>query len=418
MLVCRDCMYAIRSRGLGIGSRSAQQWTRRSFITSSIPQKHEKRQAPSQHRPRIQRDILSRSIRRSSTQPTRKEINEPTDLEAIHARIAELSSSALSPDDGQLPSEQRLLYVFEHLDALATSLIDPASVASAKQQRAHPHATNTTATSALLGSVHARPPASTITKPALLNLLARRAEEILRSPTTFITPALLDAYVNLQSRLHQPASFPDIFDLYATKPTPTQTPTGITYTPASLNAAKAAVDPDTANTALKAATESHNLPLSLDIISTTFCTPAHKRAKLLRRALLPSALLAATPLAAWTISTQLSHLQTTMSQGYATGVAFAGLMTYTSVVGALGYIVITTANDQMERVTWAKGVPLWERWIREEERAAVDLVAGTWGFADVERRGEEEGVEWESLREWVGLRGMVFDKPELMEGME
>ncbi len=107
-----------------------------------------------------------------------------------------------------------------------------------------------------------------------------------------------------------------------------------------------------------------------------------------------------------------------MSTSYATGIAFTGFLTYISTVSVLGYVVVTTANDQMDRVTWAKGVPLWERWVREEERAAWDRVAGKWGFADVERRGEEEGWEWEVLREEVGARGMVLDRAELMEGME
>lgn len=84
----------------------------------------------------------------------------------------------------------------------------------------------------------------------------------------------------------------------------------------------------------------------------------------------------------------------------------------------VGYVTITTANDQMDRVTWATGVPLWERWVREEERAAIDAVAGQWGFQDVEKRGDEEGEDWEALREWVGMRGMVLDKVSLMEGME
>lgn len=93
-------------------------------------------------------------------------------------------------------------------------------------------------------------------------------------------------------------------------------------------------------------------------------------------------------------------------------------MTYVAAVSSMGYIAITTANDQMDRVTWAQGVPLWERWVREEERRAADEVAGSWGFADRERRGDEEGTEWEALREWVGKRGMVLDAVELMEGME
>jgi hypothetical protein len=41
-----------------------------------------------------------------------------------------------------------------------------------------------------------------------------------------------------------------------------------------------------------------------------------------------------------------------------------------------------------------------------------------WGFKDVLRRGEEEGEEWENLREFIGMRGMILDKTELMEGMQ
>lgn len=81
-------------------------------------------------------------------------------------------------------------------------------------------------------------------------------------------------------------------------------------------------------------------------------------------------------------------------------------------------MAITTANDQMERVTWSQGMPLRERWIREEERAAIDKVAQAWGFNETWRRGEEEGDDWEVLREWVAARGMILDAAELMEGME
>jgi hypothetical protein len=41
-----------------------------------------------------------------------------------------------------------------------------------------------------------------------------------------------------------------------------------------------------------------------------------------------------------------------------------------------------------------------------------------WGFKEESRRGEEEGAEWEELKAWVGRRGMVVDRVELMEGME
>jgi len=72
----------------------------------------------------------------------------------------------------------------------------------------------------------------------------------------------------------------------------------------------------------------------------------------------------------------------------------------------------------MVRVTWVQGTPLRERWIREEERRALDLVAMAWGFEEKERRGFEEGEEWELLREVVERKGMVLDDPALMEGME
>ena len=128
--------------------------------------------------------------------------------------------------------------------------------------------------------------------------------------------------------------------------------------------------------------------------------------------------LALAPLAAYSVASIFGAWQPMLDQQQATWMAFAGIMTYISAVSMTGYVAITTANDQMDRVTWAQGVPLWERWVREDERAAVDRVAGAWGFKSLEKRGEEEGVDWEDLREWVGRRGMVLDKVELMDGME
>jgi hypothetical protein len=55
--------------------------------------------------------------------------------------------------------------------------------------------------------------------------------------------------------------------------------------------------------------------------------------------------------------------------------------------------------------------------MREDERAALDRIACAWGFKEIWKRGDEEGDEWEGLRQWVLLRGMVLDKPDLMHGM-
>ncbi|KAI7585637.1 hypothetical protein KC343_g19521, partial [Hortaea werneckii] len=156
------------------------------------------------------------------------------DLNALHRRILDLSESALQSAPGKLPDEQRLLYVLEQFEALARTLIDghtaeslknasngtqnnPTDPTAAKKSPSQSE-DSMSATSALLGSVNSRSYPAFITKAAVLHLISEKAESLLRHPHVFITPALLKAYVHLQSLLHQPASFPDIFDLYAHKP--------------------------------------------------------------------------------------------------------------------------------------------------------------------------------------------------------
>lgn len=102
----------------------------------------------------------------------------------------------------------------------------------------------------------------------------------------------------------------------------------------------------------------------------------------------------------------------------ATNLYFGGILAYVGFTATIGFVAITTANDQMDRITWAVGTPLRERWMREEERMMVDRIAGAWGFQERWRRGEEEGSDWEALREWAGMRGMVLDRTELMDGMQ
>jgi hypothetical protein len=257
-----------------------------------------------------------------------------------------------------------------------------------------------------------------VTKATLLTLISQKAEEIVRHDYIFITPAVLKAYTDLQTLLHQPSSFPDVFSLYANKPVPTATSSAVTFSPATPDKMNAAIDPKTANAALSAAITAHDLPLATDIIQTSFCAPSFRKAKVLRQALVPIGGLALAPVAAYSLASAFGAWQPMLDPQQATWMAFAGIMTYVSAVSMTGYVAITTANDQMDRITWAQGVPLWERWVREDERAAVDRIAGAWGFKSLEKRGEEEGVDWEDLREWVGRRGMVLDKVELMDGME
>lgn len=348
-------------------------------------------------------------------------------LNSIDTRILDLAASILKPEDRHLPVEQRVLYVFEQFDALASNVLSanplPEDVSRPAGRTASLGTSDATATSALLGSVNAvRASSSGLTKTILLHRISETAEAVMRNANVFVTPPILKSYVDLQAKLDQPSSFPDIFQLYARKPVPTLSgkdmSTGVAYTTPSPDKVNSAIDSNTANAALSAAIKINNLSLAIDIIHTSFCAPSFKRSKILRQALIPISGLAIAPVAAYTLSSSFSTWQNTMSSDYATGLAFAGIMTYVATVGTMGYVTVTTANDQMDRITWAQGVPLWERWIREEERAAIDRVAAAWGFQDVARRGDEDGEEWHGLKEFVGLNGMVLDRVELMDGME
>ena len=251
-----------------------------------------------------------------------------------------------------------------------------------------------------------------------VNKLSDTVYKIVTSPQVFITPAVLDLYVNIQSLLGRPETLSQVFSLYAKKPVPTPNSSPIQYTAANPNKAASAVPSKAANTALDAAIEAKNLPLCLDIINTTVCAPAFRRSKIYKKAAVPLATFAVAPLAAYTVASQLSAYQNTMSPEMATNIAFAGILAYVGLTATTGVVALTTANDQMDRVTWATGMPLRERWFREEERAMIDRVAGAWGFKESWRRGDEEGQDWVALKEFCGLMGMVLDRAELMEGME
>ncbi|MCJ1385762.1 hypothetical protein MMC17_008886 [Xylographa soralifera] len=248
--------------------------------------------------------------------------------------------------------------------------------------------------------------------------LSDTAYRIVVDPKVFISPRILEIYVNIQSLLGRPDTLSQVLSLYANKPAPKPGTAPIRYTAANPASLAAAVPVKTANEALTAAIQSKNLPLCLDIINTSVCATAFRRTKIFKRALIPLLGFSLAPLAAYTLASQISVYQDTMSPEMATNVAFAGILAYVALTGTIGVVAVTTANDQMDRVTWATGTPLRERWLREEERAMIDRVAGAWGFKETWRRGEEEGPDWAALREFTGLRGMVLDRVALMEGME
>ncbi|KAK2626893.1 hypothetical protein QTJ16_004068 [Diplocarpon rosae] len=315
----------------------------------------------------------------------------------------------------KVPSEKDVLRVLERCKAMADLLIlDQSTAVSSKKD---------VAASALLSLDDAGAKTVFVHKlprniQGLVDQLSDMTYSILKFPPVFITAEILQRYVAIQSDLGKPETFPEILKLYPHKPIPEEGTFPIRYSSQNPNRAANAVPLKTADRALQAAIDAKQLVVAMDIIEACHTTKASRRAKFVRQGLLPVAGLAGAPIAAYTIASQLAILQTTMETGMATNVAFAGMLAYMGFTATIGVVAISTANDQMDRVTWAQGVPLRQRWIREEERAAIDKVAGAWGFREAWRRGEEEGEDWDALREWIGRKSMMLDRVELLEGME
>lgn len=327
-----------------------------------------------------------------------------------------LSKARTLSRSATIPSEESTEEALQSCENLAGILADIEIDTNAESQNP---------TSSLLGLDQLRRRSESQTRNLTRAAHDRIAEEVSKAayavvttPQVFITPPLLATYVATQTLLNRPEAIPPVFVLYASKPLPRPNTSPIEYTTSNRNKASSAVPISTASNALDAAIDAKNLPVCFDIINTTICAPAFRRNKLVRRALIPALGAVIAPAAAYSAAAQWAVWQDTMDNQMATNVMFAGLLAYVSFTATIGVVAVTTSNDQMDRVTWASGTPLRERWLREEERAMVDRLAGAWGFQESWRRGEEEGPDWQNLREWAGLRGMVLDKVGLMEGME
>ncbi|KAI4729426.1 hypothetical protein E4T49_02782 [Aureobasidium sp. EXF-10728] len=370
--------------------------------------------------------VLSRQSRRwltSSTVPIEDASTSPTDrpssgisrqdLADYNARVQNLAKTIL--DHPGVPTEDDLVNVLTDYNLMARRLVDTKD----SQQKQTTPQPEKTATSALLSNLDA-PSRPSITRLRLMESLTAKAFDMLLYGPVFITPRILQLYIDLQCLLKRPESFPAVFTLYREKPVPRPSSEAGLVAYDNLNPDKpaAAVQPAVADMAIDAAIASRDLALALATIEATYCTTAYKRSKFLRSALFPLTGFLLTPPAAYTLATRFSDYQSTMDPAMATNIAMAAMMTYSVCVGSIGYVALTTANDQMVRVTWAPGVPLWERWVREEERAALDKLSQAWGFASTEKWGEEEGEEWDFLKEFCGLRGLMLDRVELMDGME
>jgi hypothetical protein len=245
------------------------------------------------------------------------------------------------------------------------------------------------------------------------------AYAIFMQPNAVLTPELLEMYAEVQYQLGRPESLPYIFDYYANKPTAEAGKDGgIVFKPANPKAPSRAVNIVTAELGLRTAIEAKNLDAALGIIEASYCAPAYRRQKMLKELTVPAMALASLPFGIFGVATAYAaNWQNTMDMTTATGIAFAGISGYFFVVTSMGLIAKLSHKDQMKRVTWTPGTPLRYRWLREEERAALDKVACAWGFKEEWRHGEEAGPEWEGLKEYMGYRQMLLDRVEFMQGM-
>ena len=334
----------------------------------------------------------------------------------------ELKTAHSVLDAGIVPDERSVQSALEICESLARSLAKPIeSPRTPPKLRKGPTSNLLTLEQEPRESPKSLPPRAPLAPPMRTNLIDRiskTAYSIIVEPRVFITSKVLSTYVATQCLLGRPQSFPEVFDLYACKPAAQHNSRPIRYKDSKPNSPASAVPLALAQQAVMAAIDVKDLPLCLSIIDMTVCTSAYKRSKFIRTALLPVTGFALVPAAAYALSSQLAPLQHSFDVPTATYMLTAGIVAYVYFTGTIGLVALATANDQMDRITWMRGTALRHRWMREEERALVDRVAGAWGFQDVHMRGQEAGVEWEDLREWAGRRQMLLDSTEIMEGME
>jgi hypothetical protein len=356
--------------------------------------------------------------------PARKDdkIFWASDVTIASANIDALVRKAQTLGDNVLnsltvPSEDDVLGSLVLIKYAGLQLNSGSSVAETKAR---------TASSSVASTVHEASDGGQLSQPLksedpqriTTRLLSMLAYKIIKHPPVFISTSLLEAYVQAQISLHKLDTIPEIFDLYAHKPVPTPNSSPITYTIPKPSRANLAIPQELANKALDLAIEQKKLPLALDIISSSFGTPAYRRQRFLRKAMPLVTGLSLSPLVALSLARTWAEQSVTLEAAKDAPLAALGIMTYIGVCSSLGWFALAGYNDHMERVSWIPGTPMRTRWVREDERAAADKVSMAWGFKEKSKRGFEGGQEWEWIKMWCGDRGMRLDAAELMEGME
>ena len=356
-------------------------------------------------------------------QPTARDPNPIQTLSSLRSDVSHITSANIVPDELSVAELLNRIYEFSNViifgqpevpteaeieqasTSTSTVLDDLDDAGTSRNERSVSHE-NTAGNMSL-----------SFRKKAA-DTLCEMIYKLVSDPKVFISPEILGVYTRVQCLLGKPEYLPEIFHLYANKPHPVPNSSPIRYKNSWPNAPKNAVPMDLADAALEAAIQKKDMPLAIAIIDTTVATKAYRRQKLIRKATLPALAVSSTPLIAYAGAKWLSTYQNVWDEDMAIYTTMAGSLAYIGTLSTIGYVAITTWNDQMQRVTWAIGTPMTQRWLREEERMYFDRIALAWGFQERWRRGEEQGEEWEGLREECGVRSMVLDRTELMDGME
>lgn len=340
----------------------------------------------------------------NNTQANSAVQRNPIDEKAILSDFAEHVSGLV--ESNKIPTEQECLQVLRKHKAVAMRALAIAGLQASFDDPA-------SGADAIIKAIRTNRDLSRI-----VDRITVLAYQFLSHPPVFITASMLDIYVRTQCLLQAPNPIPEVFDLYALKPAPIPNTKPIRYRKQNPNKVSVAIPTPLANMAVDTAIRCKDMQTSLEIITTSFRTVASRRSRTLRRASPLIVGLSLSPFGAYVIAWKFATNQITVEHDAATAATFACIMAYVVTTSSLGLIAIATANDQMERVTWQDGTPLRHRWLREEERAAVDRIALGFGYKDKLRRGEETGKDWEMLKEWAGVRSMIVDRVSLMEGME
>lgn len=213
-----------------------------------------------------------------------------------------------------IPSEADTLNALTHIDLLARQLL---GLEQTTQKQKSP---NKTPASTLLSldSQPTAPPTGKAPPSENITFLTDTAFKLVAHDRVYITPAILNSYVQIQALLSRPSTLPTVFDLYRNKPTAyltkqtSSTPAKIEYRPQNPTAISTAIPNKLADLALATAMKTKHLPTALDIISATYRDPSNRRSKLFTKALPPIAFFSLFPLACWQAASQFSTLQTAL----------------------------------------------------------------------------------------------------------